>query len=139
VYFRLTTDPITLDDAAGRLDECDQGAVVTFSGHIRPEDAYGHPLSHMEYEAYEEMARSEMGRIFQTLQERWGVSRAVVLHRVGRVEVGEPSVVIAVASGHRPEAFAACRYCIDELKRTVPLWKHEVLQLQRRQSDPTRR
>lgn len=127
--FHLTSDPIALEDALSRLDTAGQGALVTFSGHIRPQDARGNPLSHMEYEAYTEMATSEMQKVFATMASRWGVSRAVVLHRVGRVEVGEPSVVIAVAAGHREEAFAACRYCIDELKRSVPLWKHEVLRL----------
>lgn len=129
MWFKLTTDPLSLEDATCRLNVAPHGAVVTFSGHIRPEDGRGNPLSHMEYEAYLEMAEVELDKLAATVKARWGIEELVMIHRVGRVEVGEPSVVIAVASGHRAEAFEACRYAIDELKRSVPLWKHEVLRV----------
>ena len=134
MFFKLTTDPLSLEDATSRLDLDGHGALVTFSGHIRPHDDFGHPLSHMEYEAYAEMAELELAKLAETIAQRWGIRQLAILHRVGRVEVNEPSVVIAVAAGHRPEAFDACRYAIDELKRNVPLWKHEVLAL--RQTQP---
>lgn len=129
MFFKLTTDPISIEDATSRLDLQGNGALVTFSGHIRPKDAFGTPLSHMEYEAYEEMADLELKKIVETIERRWGIKQLAILHRVGRVEVGQPSVVIAVAAGHRPEGFEACRFAIDELKRLVPLWKHEVLSI----------
>jgi molybdopterin synthase catalytic subunit len=126
-YFSLTKDPICIEDATRQLNLDGNGAVVTFSGHIRSEDSHGQQLSHMDYEAYEEMAEPEARKIAATIHEKWGIDQVALIHRYGRVEVGEPSVVIAVASGHRPEAFDACRFAIDELKRTVPLWKNEVI------------
>lgn len=135
MFVKLTTDPISIEDATSRLDLQGHGALVTFSGHIRPEDAYGSTLSHMEYEAYEEMAKQQLQSIGETIAQRWGVRQLAILHRVGRVEVGQPSVVIAVAAGHRPEGFEACRFAIDELKRSVPLWKHEVLSISKTPSE----
>ncbi len=135
MFFKLTTDPLSVEDATSRLELDGHGALVTFSGHIRPHDAFGHPLSHMEYEAYAEMAELEMAKLAKTVAQRWGIHQLAVLHRVGRVEVNEPSVVMAVAASHRPEAFEACRYAIDELKRSVPLWKHEVLALRQVQPE----
>ncbi len=135
MHFKLTTDPISIEDATSRLSQDGNGALVTFSGHIRPEDSFGNNLSHMEYEAYVEMAEMELQKIADTIEKRWGITELVMLHRTGRVEVNEPSVVIAVAAGHRPEGFEACRFAIDELKRTVPLWKHEVLAIPQTQSE----
>jgi len=135
MYFKLTTDPISIEDATSRLNQDGNGALVTFSGHIRPEDSFGNNLSYMEYEAYAEMAELELQKIADTIERRWGITQLVMLHRTGRVEINEPSVVIAVAAGHRPEGFDACRFAIDELKRTVPLWKHEVLAIVQSQSE----
>jgi len=135
MFFKLTTDPISIEDATSRLDLQGNGALVTFSGHIRPQDVHGTALSHMEYETYEEMANRELKTIGETIEQRWGIRQLAILHRVGRVEVGEPSVVIAVAAGHRPEGFEACRFAIDELKRSVPLWKHEVLNISQKTSE----
>lgn len=135
MFFKLTSERLSLEDATSRLTLDGHGALVTFSGHIRPHDDFGHPLSHMEYEAYVEMAELELAKLADTIAQRWGIRQLAILHRVGRVEVHEPSVVIAVAAGHRPEAFDACRYAIDELKRTVPLWKREVLALHQPQQD----
>lgn len=105
------------------------GGLVTFSGIVRPTDVEGRLLSHLEYEAYKEMAEAEMKKICQEIERRWGVSELAISHRVGRVEIGEPSVVIAVAAQHRAEAFAACRYAIDTLKAAVPIWKKEVTEV----------
>lgn len=135
MYYKLTTNPISIEDATSRLNQDGNGALVTFSGHIRPEDSFGNNLSHMEYEVYAEMAELELQKIADTIEKRWGVTELVMLHRTGRVEINEPSVVIAVAAGHRPEAFEACRFAIDALKRTVPLWKHEVLAIVQAQSE----
>ena len=96
-----------------------------FSGVVRNE-ARGREVVRLEYEAYDAMARSEMERIFATMRARFGVERARVVHRTGACAIGEPAVVIAVAAGHRGAAFDACRYCIDALKESVPIWKREV-------------
>ncbi|MCS6902981.1 MAG: molybdenum cofactor biosynthesis protein MoaE [Candidatus Bipolaricaulota bacterium] len=127
MYIQITSRPISLEDALGRLDLRGCGGLVTFSGVARPTDAQGRKLSHLEYEAYTEMAYSEIEKICREIERRWRVTQIAILHRVGRVEIGEPSVIIAVAAEHRAEAFAACRYAIDTLKETVPIWKREQL------------
>ncbi|MCI2429997.1 molybdenum cofactor biosynthesis protein MoaE [Candidatus Acetothermia bacterium] len=125
MYIEITARPISLEEALVRLDLTGRGGLVTFSGIARPTDAQGQKLSHLEYEAYTEMAHSEIEKIGREIEHRWGVTQIAILHRVGRVEIGEPSVIIAVAAEHRAEAFAACRYAIDTLKKTVPIWKRE--------------
>ncbi len=122
----LREDPITLAQALEHLNRDGAGAVVTMSGLSRPTDAEGVPLSHLEYEAYREMAEREMGAICSEAQKRWSVIDIVILHRVGSVGIGEPSVIVAVSSAHRKEAFRACEYAIDCLKEIVPIWKTEV-------------
>lgn len=122
----LRTEPITLAEALEHLNRDGAGAVVTMSGLSRPTDVEGMALAHLEYEAYREMALREMDMICLEACQRWPIIDIVMLHRVGRVGIGEPSVVIAVASPHRREAFDACQYAIDTLKEIVPIWKTEV-------------
>lgn len=119
---RLTRERIDLAAllAAGPAD----GAVCLFVGVVRNENA-GRRVSHLEYEAYEDMALPLMEQIAAEAARRWPVTDVRVVHRLGQLEIGEPSVAVAVASPHRPEAFAACRYVIDTLKATVPIWKKE--------------
>ena len=100
------------------------GAVCLFVGVVRNENA-GRRVSHLEYEAYEDMALPLMEQIAAEARQRFSVSGVRLVHRLGRLEIGEPSVAVAVASPHRPEAFAACRYVIDTLKAQVPIWKKE--------------
>jgi MoaE-MoaD fusion protein len=100
------------------------GAVVTFVGTTRAENA-GRRVIRLEYEAYEPMALSEMHRLAREAGERWRIVRIAIQHRVGLVNVGETSVAIAVSAPHRAEAFEACRFAIDRLKETVPIWKKE--------------
>jgi molybdopterin synthase catalytic subunit len=100
------------------------GALCLFVGVVRNENA-GRAVLHLEYEAYEEMALAEMQRIAAETQQRWPMAQVRIVHRLGRMEIGEASVAIAVASPHRAEAFEACRFTIDTLKRTVPIWKKE--------------
>jgi molybdopterin synthase catalytic subunit len=83
-------------------------------------------VRYLEYDAYPEMAQAEMARIAEEVERRWSTDRVALVHRVGRLEIGEVSVVVAVACPHRAEAFDACRYAIDTLKVTVPIWKKEV-------------
>lgn len=101
------------------------GALVVFDGVVR-NHARGRKVQHLFYDAYSPMALREMELIRADLQQRWPGTVASIVHRVGRLEIGESSVVIAVAAPHRGEAFEACRYAIDRLKTTVPIWKKEV-------------
>ena len=99
-------------------------ATVTFAGATRNDNA-GRRVLRLEYEAYEPMALSEMRRLAGEAGERWQIVRIAISHRVGLVDIGETSVAIAVSAAHRAEAFEACRFAIDTLKRTVPIWKKE--------------
>ena len=119
---RLTREPIDLLALAG-TDAAD-GAVCLFVGVVRNENG-GRRVRHLEYEAYEEMALPLMEQIAAEAAARWPVTDVRVVHRLGRLEIGEPSVAVAVASPHRAEAFAACRHVIDAVKASVPIWKKE--------------
>jgi molybdopterin synthase catalytic subunit len=119
---RLTRDPIDLAALLGA--SAADGAVCLFVGVVRDENA-GRRVLYLEYEAYEDMALPLMERIAAEAARRWPVTDVRVVHRLGRLEIGQPSVAVAVASPHRAEAFAACRYVIDTLKSSVPIWKKE--------------
>jgi len=119
---RLVREAIDL--AALQAVSAADGALALFVGVVRHENA-GRRVLHLEYEAYEEMALSEMRAIEAEARGRWPVSEVRIVHRLGRMEIGEASVAVAVASPHRAEAFEACRFVIDTLKRTVPIWKKE--------------
>ncbi len=99
------------------------GAVVTFAGNVR-DNALGREVLYLEYEGYAPLAEKELARIAQEAEERWTV-RCAIVHRLGRLEIGECSVAVAVASAHRAEGFEACRWVMDTLKATVPIWKKE--------------
>jgi molybdopterin synthase catalytic subunit len=101
------------------------GGVVTFEGVVR-DNARGKRIRYLVYDAYPEMAERQMVSIVAELQSRWQTDHIAIVHRVGRLEIGECSVVVVVACPHRAEAFEACRYAIDTLKTTVPIWKKEV-------------
>lgn len=100
------------------------GGICTFTGVVR-DSSRGRDVTHLEYEAYAEMAEAEIRRITEQIGERWPEARVAVAHRTGRLEIGEASVVVAVSCPHRAEAFEACRFGIDRLKETVPIWKKE--------------
>src|SRR5271157_1571900 len=100
------------------------GAIVTFDGFVRDE-SHGRATKYLEYEAYESMALGKMKEIGAQIHEKFAIHRVVMVHRLGRLEIGETSVFIAVSAPHRGAAFDACRYAIDTLKRTVPIWKKE--------------
>ena len=103
------------------------GAVVTFDGCVRNQ-SHGRPTLYLEYEAYEAMAIAKMREIAAELHTRFPIDCVAIAHRLGRLEIGETSVLIAVSSPHRPAAFEACRFAIDTLKRTVPIWKKEYFE-----------
>jgi len=122
--FRVTRDPI--DPAALLRDTVapSDGAALLFWGVVRDEHD-GRPVAHLEYEAYAPMAEAKLREIADEARTRWATGEISVVHRVGRLEVGEASVAIVVASPHRAEAYEASRYVIEELKRRVPVWKRE--------------
>ena len=125
VICRVVTEPLSADAIAAEVDEPGAGGVVIFSGVVRNETG-GRPVKFLEYEGHVPMAEAKLREIAQTLRGRHpGVKRVALLHRLGRLEIGESSVMIAVSAAHRAEAFEACRYAIDTLKRTVPIWKKE--------------
>ena len=113
------------DDDARLTDLDDAGAIATFTGTTRGRSR-GRDVIRLEYEAYEGMAEAEMERIAGVLRDRHDVIDVAIHHRVGPVEIGGTSVVIAVSAAHREDALAACKEAIDTLKQTVPLWKKEV-------------
>jgi molybdopterin synthase catalytic subunit len=123
--FRLSDEPLSLQDVVREVASEEAGAIATFTGTTRAHSR-GRDVVRLEYEAYEGMAEAEMERIAQSLKERYALIDVAIHHRVGVVGVGEPSVVIAVSSRHRADALAACADAIDTLKGTVPLWKKEV-------------
>jgi molybdopterin synthase catalytic subunit len=123
--FEVTTQPIRAEQLIEAVRHDEDGGVVTFIGVVRNENR-GKQVLYLEYEAYPEMAVSKMREIADEIAARWGLPHVAMVHRVGRLEIGEASIVIAVAAPHRDVAFEACRYAIDRLKVTVPVWKKEV-------------
>ncbi len=123
--FRLSGDPLSVEAAVAEVRDDGAGAIATFVGTTRAH-ARGREVVHLEYEAYEGMAEQVMADLATSLAERHELCRVAIHHRVGRVEVGETSVVIAVSAPHRAAALAACKDAIDELKVSVPLWKKET-------------
>lgn len=121
---RLQDGPISLASLIEAVQGDADGAIATFLGVVRDHND-GRRVRFLEYEAYAPMAEAEMAKIEGEAIERFGVSKVAIAHRIGRLEIGEASVAIAVASPHRAEALDACRWAIDTLKHTVPIWKKE--------------
>jgi molybdopterin synthase catalytic subunit/molybdopterin converting factor small subunit len=122
---RLSEQPLDFDAVVREVRSEDAGAVATFIGTVRRRSR-GRTVLHLDYEAYEGMAEQVMAGIAEELKRRYELCEIAIHHRVGRVEIGEASVVVAVSAPHRGDALAACREAIDTLKETVPLWKKEV-------------
>ena len=109
----------------GNVPHC--GGIVTFCGTVRDHSTGREGVTLLEYEAYEEHVVPRLAEVARSARNRWPeIGRLVLLHRVGRLEVGEVAVVVAASTPHRAEAFAAARFCIDTLKQTVPIWKRET-------------
>ena len=123
--FRLSDEPLSLDAVVEDVARDEAGAVATFIGTTRA-TSRGQNVKHLEYEAYPGMAEQVMAEIAEELHTRYELCAVAIHHRTGRVEIREPSVVIAVSAPHRRDALAACKDAIDELKERVPLWKKEV-------------
>jgi molybdopterin synthase catalytic subunit len=123
--FRLSDAPLSLDAVVDEVRSDEAGAIATFTGTTRVHSR-GRTVTHLEYEAYQGMAEDVMAQIADELKRRYDLCDVAIHHRVGRVGIGETSVVIAVSAPHRQHALAACKDAIDSLKETVPLWKKEV-------------
>ena len=119
----LTQETIDMDALSRAVEGPGAGAVVTFAGNVR-DNARGRDVLYLEYEGYEPLAEKELAALAAETERRWEV-KCAVQHRLGRLEIGECSVGVAVASAHRSEAFEACRWLMDTLKETVPIWKRE--------------
>ncbi len=126
-FFELTTNPLDVGAIARRvvLPEC--GATVTLDGYAR-KWTKGRSTNYLEYEAYAPMALKEMERLGRQAHDQFDIAHIGIVHRTGKLEIGETSVVIAVSAAHRRAAFAACEWAIRELKRTVPIWKKEIFE-----------
>jgi len=122
--FEITTQPISVDEINRRVAGPAIGAVVTFAGLVRNTNE-GREVHELEYEAFAEMAEPILAQIGDEIKARWPVEAVAIVHRVGRLAIGEASVVIAIAAGHRQGAFEAGRYAIDRVKEIVPVWKKE--------------
>jgi len=125
--FELLHSPIDLEATVREVRGDQDGAIVAFDGFVRNE-SHGRRTQYLVYEAYESMALTKMKEIGQLIHEKFAIHRLVILHRLGRLEVGETSVFITVSAPHRAAAFDACRFAIDTLKRTVPIWKKEYFE-----------
>jgi len=129
-FAELTTKPIDISGVARRVVPAECGATVTLDGYARKftkqKDGTLRETDHLVYEAYEPMAIKEMQKLIEQAKRDFHISNVGIVHRTGRLEIGETSVVISVAAPHRKDAFAACEWLIRELKRTVPIWKKEI-------------
>ncbi|MGA2807170.1 MAG: molybdenum cofactor biosynthesis protein MoaE [Terracidiphilus sp.] len=123
----LTREPIATADLVARAKRGEDGAVVVFDGIVRNNSRSRRTL-YLDYEAYEEMAVRQMKELANEARTRFEVRHVTLVHRLGRLEIGETSVLIVVASAHRGQAFEACRWLIDTLKKTVPIWKRETFE-----------
>ncbi len=121
---RLTEDPIDFAALTESVRSTDSGAVVLFLGTVR-EMTEGRRTDSLDYEAFGPMAQKKLDEIEAEVRRRWPLDRVAIVHRIGRMELGEVSVAVAVSAAHRGEAFEAARYVIDTLKQTVPIWKKE--------------
>ncbi|MGH7818058.1 MAG: molybdenum cofactor biosynthesis protein MoaE [Candidatus Binatia bacterium] len=125
--FRVTDQPIDLQKLVDYVTDPQAGAIATFIGTTRNNNE-GRKVIALDYEAYPEMAEKELARIGADAAKQWPICRMAIWHRLGRVEIGEASVIIVVSSAHRDAAFAASRFAIEEIKKTVPIWKKEVFE-----------
>jgi molybdopterin synthase catalytic subunit len=125
--FQLVREAIDRSALVRLVRAPEDGAIVTFDGFVRNQ-SHNRPTLYLDYEAYESMALAKMREISSLLHEKFAIHRVAIVHRLGRLEIGETSVFIAVSAPHRAAAFDACRFAIDTLKRTVPIWKKEYFE-----------
>jgi len=125
--FRVTHKPLNLQELVDFVTDPEAGAIVTFVGTTRNNNE-GRRVIALDYDAYPEMAEKELARIGEQAKKKWQIQRMGIIHRIGPVQITEPSVIIAVSAAHRADAFEACRFGIEEIKTTVPIWKKELFE-----------
>ncbi|MDP6560245.1 MAG: molybdenum cofactor biosynthesis protein MoaE [Candidatus Binatia bacterium] len=125
--FRLTNKTINIQELVDHVNHPKAGAIATFVGTTRDHNE-GRKVTLLEYEAYAEMAEKELARLGEQATKQWKIERMAIVHRLGAVHIGEASVIIAVSAAHRQDAFEACRFAIEELKKSVPIWKKEYFE-----------
>ncbi len=125
--FRVTEKSLDLHELIEFVSSPVAGAIATFIGTARNHSG-GRRVISLEYEAYPEMAERELARVGEEARRRWDIERIAIVHRIGPVQISEASVAMAVSAAHRHEAFEACRFAIEELKKTVPIWKKELFE-----------
>ena len=122
--FKVTTEPLRVQEVNDLVKRPTDGAVVTFDGIVR-NNFDGRPVRSLEYEAYAAMAEKKLAEIGADVRRKFAVGEIAMVHRIGRLQIGESSIVIAVAAPHRHAAFEACAYAMDRVKEDVPVWKKE--------------
>ena len=120
----ITSDPLDPDSITKLVRKNSNGAIITFLGTTR-DSTDGKRVNYLEYEAYQPMAQDMIRQIFDEVKERWEIEDLAMSHRLGKVDIGEISMVVAIASPHRKQAFEAGQYSIDRIKEIVPIWKKE--------------
>jgi len=123
--FEVTRDPLDPAPLVAAVRRDESGAIALFYGVVRNENL-GRRVQYLEYDAYPEMAVKKMNEVADEVRAKFAISDMGVLHRIGRLEIGETSLLVAVSSPHRAEAFEACHYAVDRIKQIVPIWKKEV-------------
>jgi MoaE-MoaD fusion protein len=124
VMFEITSQPLDPRQTEAAVMHPGAGAVCTFTGIVR-DNSRGRSVTHLEYEAFDSMAVTQMKKIAEEIGSKWPDARVAMIHRTGRLNIGEPSVVVSASAPHRAEAIAACKWAIDRLKESVPIWKKE--------------
>jgi molybdopterin synthase catalytic subunit len=124
VRYDVVTGPIDVRELEAVVTHPGAGAICTFTGIVR-DNSRGQSVTHLDYEAYAEMAVPQMRKIGEEIKERWPGARVAMAHRTGHLEIGEASVVVSASAPHRHEAISACQWGIDRLKESVPIWKKE--------------
>ena len=122
--FKITDVPLSIDEAYGAVRRPDCGAVALFVGTVRDHHE-GKTVRSLSYSSFSEMAEKEFRRIGDEVRAKWAVGAVYIAHRIGPLRIGDASVIVAVSSAHRGEAFEACRHAIEALKKTAPIWKEE--------------
>jgi molybdopterin synthase catalytic subunit len=125
--FRVTNQAIDLNELVRYVADAEAGAIVPFIGTTRNNNE-GRKVLALDYDGYPEMAEKELARIGAEAKTKWPICKMAIVHRLGPVQIGEASVIIVVSSAHRDAAFAASRFAIEEIKKTVPIWKKEVFE-----------
>ena len=122
--FKITKEPLVAESIIAEVNKSGNGGICAFVGTVR-DNAEGKSVLHLEYDAYPEMAEKKLAEIAAEIKDKWGLGDVSIVHRIGKMEIGEAAVVIAVGAPHRKEAFQACQYAIDRIKEFVPIWKKE--------------